>query len=353
MNKSPTIKDVAKKSGVSLGTASNALSGKVYVQPETAEKVQKAAMALGYQKNFSAQMLGLQKGKTKLRTGNLGLVFLGMNEAWSENPLALSYMAGVESVCTEAGLHFLVEYQSGDGSAPRLLTDGKVDGLVVKVSASAEKWLQNIPANIPIVVIGSHEQHLRVPVLSAHDESAGSEVTEYLWEKGHRRIAFITSSSNHPVFLNRYAGYEKFLKKQKSFDPALVAMEEPTSLTFAPEKSPPNLIGAVKKLFSLKVKPTAIVAANDWTASGLYASLRELGLEVPKDVSVVGFDNFGPLCEVMEPSLTSFEIPFLGLAQRATRLLIDHLKNPHLAPSPSVELLYGKLIERKSVRSLV
>ncbi|MBL8992569.1 MAG: LacI family DNA-binding transcriptional regulator, partial [Spirochaetia bacterium] len=319
----PTIKDVAKKSGVSLGTASNVLSGKVFVQEGTAEKVRRAATELGYQKNHSAALLVSRKGTSSTRTGNIGLVFTEMATPWSEHPLASAYFIGVESACRETDFQPLVEFLGGSDAVPRCVRDGRVDGLVVKFTRAGEKFFLGLPKDLPVVAVGP--SGLKVPVhqVSANDEAGGFSVAEYLWSKGHRRIGFVSTDAAHPMFQLREAGFERFLKNVSAWDPKIVWKEEKSSDATLPENAPPILDEAVVKLFSTAEKPTALVAANDWIAAGLYRALKKAGLRVGEDVSVVGFDNTANLCVALEPALTSFQIPFASLAGRAAEILLE------------------------------
>ncbi len=352
IQKAPTIKDVAQKSGVSLGTASHALSGKAFVQPETLEKVLAAAKSLGYQKNHSAQLLVSRKGTSQARTGNIGLLFAEMGEDWSDHPLASAFFFGVEAALRNTGFHPLVEYLGGRAEMPRAVREGKVDGLVVKLTRPDKNFFEFLPRDLPVVAIGPAVQRFPVSQVSSHDEAAGTSMTQHLWEKGHRRIAFVSMESSHPMFLLRYLGYESFLRNAKAFDPDLVWMSESRSSGDEPQETPPDLTPVVERFISLKKKPTAILAANDWMAAGLYRALKAAGLRIPEDVSVVGFDNMAGLCGAMDPPLTSFQIPFVQLAKRAAEILLTLIEDPEKIRTPSLELLYGTLVERKSVKEI-
>lgn len=348
----PTIKDVAQKSGVSLGTASNVLSGKVFVQEVTAEKVRRAASELGYQKNHSAALLVSRKGHTAARTGNIGLVFTEMAELWSEHPLTSAYFMGLESVCRETDFQPLVEFLGGSDEVPRCVREGRVDGLVVKFTRVGNAFFSALPKDLPVVAVGP--SGLKVPArqISANDEAGGYSVTEYLWVKGHRRIGFVSTDAAHPMFRLREAGFERFLKNESALRPEWIWKREKISSRALPEDAPPVLDEAVTSLFSSAEKPTALVAANDWIATGLYRALSRAGLRVGEDVSVVGFDNTANLCGALEPALTSFHIPFSSLAKRAAEILLERIAHPEREHEASLELLYGHLVERNSVRNL-
>jgi LacI family transcriptional regulator len=350
--RAPTIKDVAKKSGVSLGTASNALSGKAFVQKGTLERVKQVALELGYQKNHSAELLVSNKSRSRPSTGNIGLAFLEMDESWSVNPLVSAYLYGVDTACRKAGKHLLVEYLGGDKEIPRCVLERKVDGLIAKLIRPAPHFFEKMPNGFPVVAITPFDFGLSVPQVGAHDEASGTAVTQYLWDKGHRRIGFISPDSSHPMFLRRYRGYEFFLKQKDVFDSAMVWTSTLKEKNLKPELEPPNLDREVREMMALEKKPTALVVANDWTAAGLYRSLKMAGLSIPEELSVIGFDNSVELCSTLMPSLTSFQIPFVRVAARACELLLAQIESLEKNNPPSLELIYGSLVERHSVKDL-
>src|SRR5690606_34716171 len=130
---------------------------------------------------------------------------------------------------------------------------------------------------------------------------AGWVVADHLWQKGHRRIAFLCVDALHPMFITRLHGYESYLRIKQAYDPALVLMESLVFNPSAPEETPPDMTAILDRLLAAThgAEPTAIITANDWMARGLYTALARRGLQVPQDISVAGFDNIGMLCSAM------------------------------------------------------
>ncbi len=155
----------------------------------------------------------------------------------------------------------------------------------------------------------------------------------------------------HRIFISRYQAYEQLLRSRRAYDPQLVVRnEDPPG--FEPEVNFPDMSYAVEQLWALDDPPTAIVAANDWMAAGLYQALKKRGLTVGKDISVIGFDNVLSVCCMLEPQLTSYEIPLQDVSRHATRLLMNLIENPADNLNHSTQMLPGRLIERDSVVDL-
>jgi LacI family transcriptional regulator len=342
----PTIKDIARESGFSVGTVSHVLSGRVWVEPPTAEKVREIARKLGYRKNESARLLVAQKGNTLARTGNVGVVFVGINPSWLGNPLIASYLEGLESVCARRSFHPLVEFLPDPARPPRCVEEGKVDGLIVRFSRSLDSWNGFLAARMPLVAIGGSPQGVPCPVYAQDDFSAGWAVASALWGAGHRNIAYLATDGGHPAFISRRQGFETFLREKNVFRAELVDAGLPASPRPDPEEKSPELGEALGRLLSAGAN--AVVAANDWTAVGLYRAAREKGLSLPRDLSIIAFDNTPGLCTALDPALTSFEIPFVRIAQAAMGRLLDLIENPGVPAGSESNLLGGRLVVRES-----
>lgn len=342
----PTIKDIARESGFSVGTVSHVLSGRVWVEPATAEKVREIARSLGYRKNESARLLVARKGNTLARTGNVGVVFLGINPSWSGNPLIAAYLEGLEAVCARRAFHPLVEFCPDPSRLPRCVEDGKVDGLLLRYSRSLESWKGFLAARLPMVAIGGNPQGAPCPVYAQDDRGAGMEVCAALARAGHRRIGFLATDAQHPAFIARRQGVETYLRERGAFVPELVEPGDPSPQRRDPEEKPPEVGAALARL--LAAGATAVVAANDWTAAGLYRAARERGLSLPRDLSVIAFDNSPGLCTALEPTLTSYEIPFAPIARDAMGRLLDLIESPGEGPGGESHLLGGRLVPRES-----
>jgi LacI family transcriptional regulator len=349
---SVTVNDVARTAGVSVGTVSRVLNGAANIAPENLEKVQRAMSELGYQKHHSAGLLASRKNGVGARTGNIGMVYTEVSQSWENHPLVAAYALGVERAAEEKGFHSLIELSSDGTQLPRCVREGKIDGLLIKATRSVPQFIAQLPKDFPVVIVGRSEPALDIAQVAVDNQGAGWLMTEYCWGHGHRKIAFLCSDARHPMFIGRLQGYEAFMREQGAFDAGLVCLHEKPAVTLnEPERIPPDFRDAVKRLMDLPVaeRPTAIIAANDWMARGIYTVFAEMGLKVGRDISVAGFDNMSFLCEALFPQLTSFDVDLGAVAYSATQLLLGMISGAQQNRSTVLQLVRGRLIERVSV----
>ncbi|AHF92843.1 alanine racemase [Opitutaceae bacterium TAV5] len=349
-----TVQDVARNAGVSVGTVSRVLNGATNIAPENLKKVQVAIEELGYQKNHSAGLLASRRVGSVSRTGNIGMVYTEAGPSWNNHPLVAAYTLGVEQACQEKGFHSLIELSGDDKTMPRCVRERKVDGLLIRCTRADPEFLKTERLDIPVVFVGLNNPAVHFPQVAPDNQGAGWMMADYLWQKGHRRIAFLCTDALHPFFIARLHGYESYLRQRQAFVPGLVTMNvlhRPGDRT-RPESVPPNMVSLLDPLLALPTeqRPTAILTANDWMARGLYDALAARGLTVPADMAVAGFDNMEPLCEAMIPPLTSFDLDFTAVARAAAMELFDMITVPSARRDPAVHLVRGRLVERASVR---
>lgn len=346
------VKELAQHAGVSVGTVSRVLNGESSVAPKRRQAVQKAIADLGYKRTSAAQMLASRRSRSITHTGNIAMVFVGMSENWQGHPTTAAMINGVDQACTDSSFHPLIETCLDDRHLPRCIANGKVDGILIKTSNIVPRFMSQLPDYLPRILMGMAEPTLAcTQVLPDHRASAWV-ATEYLWDKGHRRIAFVNNEDLHRTFISRYQAYEQLLRSKRAFDPNLVAMKQNDERGFEPHVNFPDMNFAVDQLWSLAEPPTAIVAANDWMAAGLYQALKKRNLIVGRDVSIIGFDNVLSVCCMLEPQLTSYQIPLEEVSRHATRLLMNLIENPAENLNHSTQLLPGQLVERGSVVDL-
>lgn len=350
MTQTITVKDVARKAKVSVGTVSRVLNRAENIHPENISRVENAVKILGYRKCNAAQLLVSHKNSSSVRTGNIGLVFSELNATWRGRPHLACYTKGVERACREHGYHAIIEWagDADEGVLPACVREGKIDGVIIKSLTVDYKKYENLP------VVGLSDDMAPIRHVAPDNRNAGRYITEYLWNKGHRRISFISNASNHPMFIKRYQGYEEFLRKNNAFYPDLVKVYDDHILSNKPQQSFPDMSIPLKKLLTLpqQEQPTAIITANDWIAGGVYAALHQLNISIPDQISVIGFDNLDTLCCSLFPTLTSYAIPFEKIAYIAAKTLLALINNPSSEQRASIELVQGELIERESVRTL-
>lgn len=352
--KGATIPEVAAKAGVSVGTVSRVLNGFANVSQENRDCVQQAIKELGYEKTRSAQHTQPRLNRSRFHTGNIGLVFAEMSTQWANHPLLSAHTMGVEQAAQERGLHTLVEMWNAGDPLPRCVGEQKIDGLLIKTTRSIPDFVRNLPPNLPVIVIGFDNPICTLHQVGPDNRGAGWTVTRYLWDRGHRRIAFLSTEASHPMFLARAHGYEAFLRAQHAFDPSMLVLEDQFKTGETPEEVPPDMASLLKAVTRTgEARPTAIITANDWMARGLYVTLAKEGCQVPHDISVIGFDNSTAVCTSMSPPLSSFDVSFSKTAYIAAWELFSQIGEPNRRREPVIQMVRGTLIERESVRSIV
>lgn len=354
MGQTVTIKDVASRAEVSVGTVSRVLNGQSGIAPERLARVHQAILELGYRKHSLAQMLASRRGGSAARTGNIGLFFAEMGNAWVGHPLLSRYISGVEKACREQGYHVIVEICSSPDMLPDCVADEKIDGLLIKATNTKPIFIEKLPEGLPVVGLSMSEPSLQFPQVALDSIKGGWIVTEYLWNAGHRRIAFLSSEGRHRMFIGRYQGYEEFLRSHGAFDATLVVMDSLKPQVIDPASVFPNVSAELRLLWDRPAdqRPTAIFAANDWMAGGIYAAAQDMGIRIPDELSIVGTDNSPEACSALRPALTSYEVPVIDASYAATQIVLDLIKNPDKTRVIGMQSIVGELVERASVRTI-
>ena len=271
-----TIQDVARAAGVSVSTVSRVLNGKVDVASETQDRVLSVIDELGYTTNLAAR---------SMRSFKNYLVGLIMPDI--AYPYAIEIMKGINQAIAESEFDLIV-YTTGDvkkfGRAMHekkyvsLLNNSITDGLVIVAPVVGE-----FATEAPIVSIDPVMSNPNYPAVHATNYQGVVDGMEYLLSLGHRRIGFITGRPELESSNRRLNGYRDSLKKAGiPIDEQLIAAGDYTTETGAK---------CARKLLSLENPPTAIFASNDQAAMGVIQTAGEMGLRIPEDLSVIGFDN--------------------------------------------------------------
>jgi LacI family transcriptional regulator len=334
----PTAFPIPKIGNFGLHAATSSGVAEAVVESPAWQEGERSVNAVWHRTNF------------RERTGSIGIVFSDAVMSWRNHPLILAYTLGVEQACRERGYHFMMEMGDDPTRLPRCVADRKVDGLLVKSSRGAPGFLAELAGSFPIVGMGFNDSRCAIDQVATNDRLAGWLVTQYLWQQGHRRIGFVCVASDHPMFIARYQGYESYLRRERAYRPEQVFIDYGAQCSQEPEETMPDLTDVVDRLESVGM-PSAIIAANDWVAGGLYEALKKRGWRIPEDVSVVGFDNGLALCGTLAPQLTSYDLSFHRVGRAAALRLLDQIGRQRGPDIPSVQLIHGHLVERASVCS--
>lgn len=301
------LEDVAKRAKVSIATVSRVVNSVGPVKNSTRARVLKAIQELKYHPNIHARNLAGGKSRT-----------LGMIVSNLENPFFLDIFRTLESDAHRRGYEVLVantDYRPRQlVSSVHLMMGRRLAGLAVIVSEMEPSLIQELTeSNLPIVFYDVGTPARNISNIKVRYEKGIQRVVEYLYSVGHRRMAFV----GHHISL------EPLLDRKKSFlDTMKRYAGEVEHATVADCDGPVGGQQATRQLLASGFKPTAIICVNDFMALGVVRELREHGLEVPRDVSVTGYDNIS-LSEYAFPPLTTVNIP---------REMIGHLAFSALVP---------------------
>ena len=314
------IGDVAQKAGVSIKTVSRVLNKELNVRQQTRDKVQKAIDALNYQPDPVARRLA--GGRSFL----IGLLYDSSSPSY-----VMDVQEGVLKVCRSEHYELLIhpcDHRRNLVPEINSLIDRlKLDGVLLTPPlcdmAKLSKALHK--KNVPFVSISPGESLDAAGTVHTNDREASAEMTSYLASLGHEKIGFIIGHPDHKAVANRFRGYKDGLKHSDlDFDEKLVAQG---FNTFESGIECGNL------LLSQPDRPTAIFASNDEMAIGIMRVASQLELQIPEDLSVVGFDD-RPLAKQLSPALTTIRQPIRAMAEKATQMLLKVLSGevPEEAP---------------------
>lgn len=304
---SVTIHDVAKAAGVSVSTVSRVLNNKDDVAVDTYRQVQNVIEKLGYTSSLAARSLRSRK------TNVIGLVLFDIVD-----PFSVQIMSGIDRALKELNYYDLIVYSSVDSkrklAADRerrsvsLLDNSITDGIIVAAPSAAA--FTNVS---PLVIIDPHMVNPDYTAVIAQNREGALAVMQYLTSLGHQRIGFIGGRPELQSSNQRLQGYTDGLAQANlPLEPDLVQ---------AGDYSRQTGFLCTQKLLSLPKPPTAIFAANDQSAFGVQEAAHKAGLCIPKDLSVVGFDNI-PESAYTVPSLTTIDQSIQEMGYLATKLLV-------------------------------
>ena len=308
--KRSTINDVARLAGVSIKTVSRVFNREPNVRPSTYDRVIAAAETLNYRPNRSARQLASNL------TYVIGMLYDNPNSAY-----VTEVQYGALQVCRKNGYHLLIHPCHAD--SPDLIKEivglqHQVDGFILLQPISDDQSLNRLllETNISCVRV-SQRPFEKFPWISVGDKEAADQMTEYLLNLGHRRIGFIVGHPDHGSSHDRLAGYRSAIERHSiAFDEDLVEQG-----FFDYESG----YSCARTLLSKTTRPTAIFASNDPMAMGVLSVAHEMGLDVPRELSVAGFDD-SPLARHAWPPLTTVCQPIAEVARLATEVLMQQLQ---------------------------
>lgn len=310
----PTIMDVARHAQVSMKTVSRVLNDEPNVVPAMRERVMASVKALDYRPNLHARSLA------RARSSLLGLLYYASSAAF-----VMGLQKGATQRCRALGYHLVVEQLDDSGEhvpdqLRHMLTALRPDGLILAPPVCDDPDILRLlgDARVPCVRISPGAAVPGFGNVAIDDALGARAVTELLIAQGHRRIGHILGNPAQAAAPRRRDGFRQaLLAHGLPDDPALVV---PGDFTFA------SGMAGCDALLALPRPPTAIFASNDEMALGALASAQRHGLQVPRDLSVVGFDD-APLAGLVWPPLTTVRQPVTEMAEAAVDMLVSRPDN--------------------------
>jgi len=307
------LTDVAKLAGVSTKTVSNVVHNYQHVTPQMRSRVQEAIDLLGYKPNLTAR---------RLVTGRTGMIALAFPE--TNHPYFSMIAAAIVNAAEDRGYRVLIEQtDSKVESEQAVLRDreaGLVDGVIFQPSRVTSLQISQLQRDTPLVLLGEAAIPLTVDHVMIDNVVAAKVATKHLIDLGCRRIAFLgaVDGDQGGATVRRLNGYQEALSEAGIVEDSELVLKV---AYFAPEDAKESLVKAIRS----GTKIDGILCRDDRFAVGALQALRQLGLESPEQVKVVGWDN-SELSQYSNPSLTSIAPDMLELAKTAIGLLVDRIE---------------------------
>jgi LacI family transcriptional regulator, galactose operon repressor len=303
----PTITDVAARAGVSLATVSRVMNGNASVDPALAERVRAAAAALHYSASPLARSLVLGK------TSTIAVVVPDL-----ENPTFHGVLRGLSRAAARDGYHVLIADSAESVADERTLaieTRKRCDGLVLCAPRMAEKDLRPLLEELkPVVLVNRDAGSPSTPVVAADYQTALSDLLALLYGYGHRSLVYLAGAPQSASNTRRLAALRDFKDDHADVDISII----PCGVSFAEGYDSVDRV--------LASRATGVLAFNDLVAVGLLSGLTERGVQVPGELSVVGFDDI-PFARYIVPPLTTASVPVTELGRHAWQRMWDLLND--------------------------
>ncbi|MGE0772184.1 MAG: LacI family DNA-binding transcriptional regulator [Cyclobacteriaceae bacterium] len=334
-----TIKDIARELGISPSTVSRALKDHPDISAETKKAVNELAEKLNYQPNIVALSLRQKK------TNTIGVVIPEIMHFFFS-----TVISGIEDVAYQAGYNVILsqsnESYEREKTDIKALFNSRVDGMLISLSRETKDFdhIESvISKGVPIVFYDRMYNNPNTSKVIVDDYVGAKEAVLHLIDQGCKRIAHLQGPMNLLISRDRMKGYEDALKERGlKFDPSLI-VECPTAGLDDGKK-------AIDQVMKMKPRPDGIFANNDPIAMGAVKRLKELNVNIPDEIAIIGFSNWF-FSSLMEPALSSVDQPGFQMGQEAARLLIRQIEwkdKEQGELQPETKVLKTKLIIRDS-----
>ncbi len=330
-----TIYDIARQLNISAATVSRGLKDHPGINKTTRKKIQDLARQLGYRSNTFASNL------RKKNTRTIGVIVPRLSSYFMSNVLA-----GMEHIASAEGYNLIIsqslETLKKEMANALTMFNSRVDGLLVSLSGETENINHFEPflkKKIPLIFFDRIKEHDCCMGIIIDNYKSAYEATSHLLEQGYKRILHICGNTTSQVYAERLRGYKQALTDHK------IAID--AKLILSSNLSEDAGMEAAAYILKMKQRPDAVFSANDACAVYCMRALQQAGIQIPRDIAFVGFNN-DPMSKVVEPNLTTVNYPGYAMGEAAATQLINHLAGASSLSATNIIILRSELIIRES-----
>jgi len=332
-----TIKDIARELGLSVNTVSRALNGKPDVNPQTKKRIEEAARRLGYIPNSVARSLVAGRSLT-----------IGLIVADVVNPFSGKIIRGVEETARLNGYSTILananEQDEDEQKAVQVMRSKRVDGMLIHpVQASHQHIAQLRRDHIPFVLLNRYFDEIDAYCVLVNNQRGAYLAVRHLIELGHARIVHITGPMSISSVRERIAGYHQALGE--------ASIPSDKHLIVHTRLDMQGGYQVTRDLLQSDLKFTAIFTYSDLLAVGALKAMRERGVQVPRDMSLVGYDDID-FADFLEAPLTTVRQPTYEIGKCGVQILLGILRDPSQERAPFKQVLEPELVVRRSSAAL-
>jgi DNA-binding LacI/PurR family transcriptional regulator len=334
-----TIDDVAKLAGVSKGTVSNVFSKKRPISQAVSERVLAVAKQLNYEPNHVARSLATRK-----------TMIVGLRMPVSRNTTLSGFetqmIDGVIRECAKHGYRVLLDTLPEQEDVTTFSSD-PVDGVIMLNPKEKDSRIERyMRMGLPLVLIGRpHSVQEEICFVDNNNEEMASQVGDYLLDNGHRRILFLNAAADMTVATDRRQGLVRaFQRKGIPFDEELVLNYSRKTFPNASDYGYISVLSTYRKW-----NYTAVIADTDRVALGVFRAVRELGISIPEDLSLIALSNDATVALETTPKLTTVELNVNRLGTEAAKILMEKIRDASVLRRVIID---AKLVQRDSCRSI-
>ena len=343
-----TIFDVARLAGVSIKTVSRVVNREASIRPATMAKVHHAVELLGYEPHRGARLM--RSGKSGLIGVITGVLSGSDLPATSAGLSDLHLLRGAQRACSAAGKTLLIADMAGDPqvveSLLRTFVSHRVEGVIYTAPYHQQVILPR-PKNTPLVLVNCFDL-ARTPAMVPDDALGQERVVDFLVGLGHRRIGYVGLNEDMVAGRLRKAAFVAACARH-----GLDARQCPVRVGATPPSMDPftPLAAVLQDIVQRPLRPTALCMGNDVMALHAIRLLEGLGVSVPRDIALMGYDDDAKICEATRPRLSTVSLPYYEMGQAAVeRLLDDHAGRP--PPLEPWRRIAGEIVVRDSAPAL-